>query len=393
MLKMDSVFNKRQDCCGCGACFNICPRNAIAMEEDEQGFLYPVIDKKKCVDCGLCVKVCQIGKEKDTLYHKAEQCYGIKHCDEIRKNSSSGGIYTAVSDKVIDDLKGACAGVRYDENFNVVHSLAFNSGERDCFRGSKYVQSDVGEIYKKVSALLKEDKTVLFSGTPCQVTALRRYLYELHIDEKNLITADIVCHGSPSPKIWRDYIKTIEDKYKGKLTGYTFRNKEAGWRGYHIKAQFDNGITVADNDVTYSYAVLFGADVMLRPSCYYCPYSSLGRCGDITIGDFWGIEKIDSDFSDNKGISMAFANSPKGEKIIEDVIKQNSLVYKKYSTNCLTQPNLYGSTDYSEYYDMFWQDYNKKGFIKVAKKYGGMGKFAKYYYYKRAIRTKLKRLK
>lgn len=388
MRKMGKLFDKKEDCYGCGACANICPKNAIELIQDEQGFSYPKVDQEKCIECGLCSKSCQIGKESNHKNLANEKCYGFKHNNAIRIKSSSGGIYSLLSDYVIK-MGGCCVGVIFDQEFNVVYKIADDEDTRNKFRGSKYVQSKTGTIYKQVGEKLLENRLVLFTGISCQVAGLKQYLEIKKINVEKLITIDMVCHGSPSPKIWKDYVAYLEKNSKGKLIDYSFRNKEHGWRGYHIKAVFDNGVVYDDNEISRTYANLFSKDLMIRPSCFYCPYTSLRRVGDITIGDFWGIEKIDNEFSDNQGISLVILNSEKGNKLFQN-IHTDEIVTKEFDTSSLTQPNLYKPTDYGNDYDEFWNDYKKHNYRFVAKKYGNQGLIGKIYYYKGAIKYKLK---
>lgn len=288
-------------------------------------------------------------------------------------------------------MRGGCIGVTFNEKFEVEHTVAANTIERNKFRGSKYVQSEMNDVQKQIKKLLQDNKKVLFTGTPCQVGAVKQFLNALNINIDNLITNDVVCHGSPSPAVWNDYVKYIEKYYGGKLVEYSFRDKKMGWRGYHIKAKFDNGSVIEDSKVLRSFAEIFSMDLMIRPSCFYCPYASLERSGDITIGDFWGIEKVDSSFSDNEGISLVLCNNHEGENFYDISKKTGQRKDKKYSSSVLTQPNLYKPTDFGEEYDSFWHDYKKHGFKRIAAKYGKIGVFGKIFYYKRAIKYRLQK--
>ena len=366
---------------------NACPKKAIHMEPDRQGFLYPVINMVKCVDCGLCKQSCQIGKARAVQNEEPSNCFGVKNSDCIRAVSSSGGVFTALLDKFIIGGGSAAVGAVFDSEMNVVHKTANTRKECDAFRGSKYVQSNMGTIYKEVADTLSSGQQLLFSGTPCQVAGLKEYSKAHRIDEARLLTVDLVCHGAPSPKIWADYISAIEKKYHSDVETYTFRDKSVGWRGYHVRVGLANGDSIAQNNLTQSFAVIFGKEVMLRPSCFYCPYASMERCGDVTIGDFWGIEGIDKDFSDNKGISMVLVNTPKGEKMFSAI--RPELNVKEYPSDVLTQPNLRKPTDFSLDYDAFWNDYESKDYLYVAKKYGGYGILRKFRYYKNAVKRKL----
>ena len=380
------LYVKKEDCCGCGACMNACPKNAIRMEADNQGFLYPVINAVDCINCGLCKQNCQIRKSKTMQNERSSHCFGVKNHDYVRAVSSSGGVFTAILDEVING-GGVVVGATFDSEMNVVHKTAQTRKECDAFRGSKYVQSDMGNIYKKVADTLSNKKKVLFSGTPCQVAGIKKYLEAHRIEMSGLYTIDLVCHGAPSPKIWKEYISVLENKYHSKIKNYTFRDKSAGWRGYHVRVELEDGRSVAQNDLTQSFAIVFGKEVMLRPSCFYCPYASMQRCGDITIGDFWGIDKIDKNFSDNKGISMVLINTSKGQEIFMAI--KSELDVKEYSSEVLKQPNLRKSTDFSVDYDIFWSDYDSKNYLYIAKKYGEYGLLRKIRYYKNAIKRKL----
>ena len=285
---------------------------------------------------------------------------------------------------------GVCTGVIFDNDYKVKHILARTQVERNLFRGSKYVQSSIENTYKQIASELRDDVPVLFTGTPCQVAGLRAYLQGTKTSDELLVTNDVVCHGVPSPGIWKDYVDFLQKKFNSKLTAFTFRNKMVGWRGYNISAEFENGKNVGNEKSTKIFTNLFLKDIMLRPSCFYCPYAQMGRCADITIGDFWGIEKVIPEFSDNQGISMVLLNTQRGEKVFDKVC--TTLEIEKCSVDKLTQHNLYTSTQHGEDYDRFWIDYHNGGFIKVAKKYGGYGALSKLRYYKAAIKFKVRRL-
>lgn len=388
---MNKLFERKMDCYGCRACEDICPKNAIQMEADEQGFSYPAVDQELCVSCGLCTKACQIGKTSEVRTNAAVRCLGVKNHDTIRLISSSGGIYTAISEYVLS-AGGLCVGAAYDEEMQVTHAFAATREERDRFRGSKYVQSNMGGIYRQIQKYLSAERSVLFTGTPCQCAALKLYLKTTKTDTNNLFVMDLVCHGAPSPGIWKEYVRVLEKEMGAKMVDYTFRNKEVGWRNYNIKAWFENGKTCTGGAKGRVFAKLFSADVMLRPSCYYCPYASLTRCTDVTIGDFWGIEQIDGAFSDNKGISMLLINTRKGAALWE-ACQANVESCKEYSVTQLTQPQLFGPTDHGYDYDKFWKAYTRKGYSCAAAKFGdGNQATAKYYTFMRKVRNKLRRL-
>ncbi|MFR5684657.1 MAG: Coenzyme F420 hydrogenase/dehydrogenase, beta subunit C-terminal domain, partial [Clostridia bacterium] len=292
-------------CYGCGACSKICPKNAIIMKMDKKGFFYPEIEKEKCIQCGLCEKVCW-NPESNNEYFKEPLVYAVKSKDmQTRLQSSSGGVFTQFA-KICLEENGVVYGACYAEDFEVKHIRIGNIEEIQKLRGSKYVQSNLKNVYSEVKKDLQNGKKVMFVGTPCQVYGLNQYLRG--IDKLNLILVDLVCHGVTSPKIWKDYITFIERKYHGKLSKYTFRNKEKGWRGYHPLAKFDNGRKIESRCIT-SYTNLFSTDLALREGCYQCNFSSTHRKSDITIGDFWGLEKTIPEFIDDLGVSLVLINT------------------------------------------------------------------------------------
>lgn len=386
------LFTEKEKCYGCGACYNICPKAAIELVADEQGFLYPIIDNQKCVECCMCKKVCQIDRELVSQEKKGTICYGIKNSDQVRNASSSGGIYTAFSNEILKH-KGLCAGAVFDPKMNVIHTLADNITKRNEFRGSKYIQSDMGFIYKSIERELKKGKEILFTGTPCQVSGLKTYLYSKKVDIQNLYLIDLVCHGVPSPGIWKAYIDFLEKKYNSKVIKYTFRDKDRGWHGYHIKVTFSNNKEIKEDKEVESFVTLFQRDIMLRPSCYRCPYASLQRTGDLTIGDFWGLEKSDLEFSDDKGVSMLIVNTNKGKKLFEKICATNDLKIRQYNITQLKQPNLYIHTEKGDFYNNFWSNYIKFGYERVAQKYGGCGKYQLFYRIRDSIIYRLNRRK
>ena len=365
---MISVYDKKEDCCGCTACENICPTNAIKMIPDEKGFVYPVIGQELCIDCGKCRKVCPFQNEIDVEKRLDNPLvYAVKQKDEkIRMESTSGGVYTAISNLTLDKA-GSIYGVKFDENFKVIHSKANNSYERDKFRGSKYIQSDLKDTFVKIQNELRRGQDVLFTGTGCQVAGLRKFLVDTKTDIDRLITNDIICHGTPSPLLWDDYLRFVQKK--NKLTSYTFRYKEKGWHGYNVRAEFQNGKSRTNSSDLKIYANLFSSNLALRPSCYNCKFANLNRPSDIMIGDFWGIEKTMPEIDDNKGISLVLINTDKG-KIVFDKIKENLEVWESNTRDCL-QPNLIEPTKKPPKREQFWQDYFNNGFEYIAKKYAG----------------------
>lgn len=364
---MELVKNKAQ-CCGCTACKSICPKQAIEMVEDDHGFLYPKIDQEKCINCGLCKKICfyQSGYKVLDNHLDRIETYAVKHKNlKTRMNSRSGGIFTALSDVMLNQ-NGVIYGVGYKDGFKVCYKRAETEEQRDEFRGSKYVQSEVGEIFKQVKSDLDAGKKVLFSGTPCHVAGLAKFIQ----NKENLFLVDIVCHGTPSPKVFKDYISFLEKKYGGKVEHFDFRDKSFGWNTC-IE-------TFIINEKKYKqeiYATLFGSCLSLRESCFNCKFTNLNRSSDITIADCWGIEKNRPDINDNKGISLVIVNTKKGKMLYSNTsleIEQYSIDIKDYM-----QPRLCSPNKKNERYEEFWNDYKEKGFEYIIQKYAGQNLLGK----------------
>lgn len=363
------IFHDKKDCSGCTACKSVCPNQAIKMKPDKEGFFYPVIDENLCIECGLCIDVCPMKNEVIIQEHFATpEVYAVKHVsDLVRMLSSSGGAYTAISDFVIEDKKGICYGAVFDEEFNVEHKDAITTDERNKFRGSKYVQSDLGNVFYQIKQNLIKGKSVLFTGTPCHTAGLAKYLELSKIDASNLILNDIICHGTPSPKIWKDYVVFIEEKNKSKIKNYTFRFKEKGWRGYNVKVEFESDHVKLNTKDVLKYVKLFNSNLILRPSCYHCKFSNLNRPSDLTIGDFWGIEKSMPEFEDSKGVSLVLVNTKRGKYVFERI--KSNFIYRQSNTVDCMQLNLYQPTPKPINREKFWKDYQNKGFEFVAKNY------------------------
>ena len=370
-----------EDCCGCTACASICPHNAISMKPDTLGFLYPEVDTEECVDCGLCEKVCAFNDNYDTSLSLSQpDVYAARHKDmqEI-ETSRSGAAFIALSDWVIEH-GGIVYGAGYTDHFRVVHKRAVSKEERNEFKGSKYVQSDLTGVFRQVKADLKAGLLVMFSGTPCQTAGLNSYVGKKL--RENLYLVDIVCHGVPGPFIWRDYLAYLEHKHGDKICWVNFRDKQLyGWTAHHESFKFVNG----GGKMTFTYT--FYKHIMFRHSCGVCPYTNTHRPSDITLADFWGWEKTDPTFNvDDKGVSLVLINTEKGRKLFE-AVKDNMNIIPVKLEDCL-QPNLqHPSIIHPKRMD-FERDYARKGFEYVMKKYGDMG----WRYRVRRILGKVKRI-
>ncbi|HCB96147.1 MAG TPA: F420H(2):quinone oxidoreductase [Ruminococcus sp.] len=354
------IFSSKNECCGCTACKQVCPKNAITMKPDSEGFLYPEIDSKLCIECGACKRVCafQNGYEKN----HSKKAYAIKHKDfNTRFTSRSGAVFVAVSDYILNH-NGSVYGAAFDEDFSVCHIRATDKSGRDKFKGSKYVQSDMKDTFKAVKEDLKNGMYVMFSGTACQVAGLIRYLGKC--DTSKLYTCDLACHGVPSPKIWMEYLKHCEQKFGGKVTKADFRDKTIGWNT-HKEAIWIDGYKHILNGYTY----LFYENDIERPSCYNCKYSSLDRPADFTLADFWGIDRVVKNFNDNKGVSLLLVNSEKGLQLLDEVSDNIVCVECDIESSIRSNPNLSHPTAKPDSREGFWDFYYKNGFEKTYKKY------------------------
>lgn len=356
-----------KDCCGCTACAAVCGHSAIIMQPDSLGFKYPKVDMAKCVECGLCERVCSFNSEYKTPdNYKQPIPYGcrLKSTDELMK-SRSGGAFVALSDLILDK-GGVVYGVGYKQHFKVAHKRATTKEERDEFRGSKYVQTDLDGIFTEVRKDLMERKWVMFTGTGCQVAGLKAFI-PTKLQEK-LITVDIVCHGVPSPKIWEDYIKYLEEREGGEIDRVDFRNKKFGWNTHKETYYFSNPHKEVSN-TTYTH--LYFTHLTMRSSCEQCFFCNIRRPGDLTLADFWGWEKTGNQLnSDNKGLSLVFVNTPKGHDIFKE--SSHQLEYFQPKLEDCMQSHLIRPTKGNPKAAKFQREYETKGFEDVLKKYGNI---------------------
>lgn len=314
------VFENKTECCGCGACQAICPKNAIEMVEDEYGFIYPRIDESKCVNCNLCKKTCAYMNPRKMNDEKKVYASVSKN-DENLKRSASGGVFYELANSIISDggVVYGCSMEYKNDKLTPKHIRVNNQENLKKLQGSKYVQSECGNIYKLVKTDLINGKKVLFSGTPCQIEGVKSFLQ--YKEYENLFLVDIICHGVPSRKMFQDYIENFEIENNCKVKEFYFRDKDKGW-GLFFKVVYEkNGKTEKTVKPSYesSFYQLFLDSSIYRENCYKCPYATENRNSDLTIGDFWGIgqEHPDVDIDSKRGISCIIANSNKGKKIIE----------------------------------------------------------------------------
>lgn len=313
MIKID----KKENCCGCTACYSICPKKAITMVEDSEGFKYPKVDKSKCIDCKLCEKVCPILNKSKAKSIKEAKVIRTKD-KKILGQSTSGGFFTPISEYIIKN-GGYVFGALFKEN-KIMHKSINKTEELEKFRGSKYVQSDLGNTFLEVKDLLDKDKYVLFSGTPCQINGLKSFLRR---DYDKLYTVDVVCHGTPSPLLFRKYVEYIERKYKSKIKKINFRNKTYGYHVGTMKIEFENGKTYYGSARTDYMLKPFFKEISSRPTCYECKFKTRDHISDFTIYDCWSANKINNQIKDDdKGYTNLIINTKRGKELLKLIEEQ-----------------------------------------------------------------------
>lgn len=323
------IIQDKHNCCGCGACEQICPRHCIIMKEDNEGFLYPVINQKDCINCGLCEKVCQYINPFESKIEPLSTYAFVSGDTEKRDKSSSGGLFSQLADSILSN-GGYVVGASFDANWNVALSCIEKTEQLDSLRRSKYVKASVGNIFIEVKKLLEEGKTVLFCSTPCQVNGLNHFLRSK--EYPNLICVDFTCHAVPSPRIWRDYLCSVS---RGRKVDYiTFRNKKLnGWNNYSLEIKSQGNILVAEGNKQNLYMRGFLQNLYNRPSCENCASRCFKTGSDLMIGDFWNVEKYHKEdiFNDNRGVSLAMALTLKGEQLLQRISESNILIKVPYS--------------------------------------------------------------
>lgn len=317
-----------KDCCGCNACAQGCPRKCIILQEDSEGFLYPKINLDTCINCGLCEKLCPILNQKDKK--TPLKVYAtINKNKEVREQSSSGGIFNLLATHVIQN-GGVVFGARFNEKWEVIHDYTDTLKDLSSFQGSKYVQSYIGNSYAKAEYFLKSGREVLFSGTPCQLAGLKQYLKKNYA---NLLAVDFVCHGVPSPKVWKIYLQNILVSFKADYSSIdriSFRDKTSGWKNFSLRIDWKSNIhhpSFCETLQQNLYLKGFLCDLYLRPSCYQCPTRNGKSGSDITIADYWNIQSVCPDLDDDKGTSLVLINSEKGK----DIFNTMSVIAKETS--------------------------------------------------------------
>lgn len=353
-----------EKCYGCMACKSICPFDAIETEWDDRGFLVPKIETTKCRDCGLCTKACPAKSRKCDENENPIKAYAARLiAEKQRMESQSGGVFTALAEVALEQT-GIVYAVAMKENNRIGYRRIDSFSSLKGVKGSKYVQAETDDAYKNIEADLREEKRVLFSGTPCFIDGLYGYLQNRKCSAEKLWTCDIVCHGVPGQGLWLAYIDQLKQRYKRQIVGFTFRDKSFGWRrnisGYHVGKR---------RMITENWARLYESQCCLREICYKCPYANIQRKGDVSIGDYWGIEKIHPELDDDTGVSLVLINTDRGEKLFKAAAEKLS-VMETALEDCL-QPNLMKPTEKPEEYEDFWKCVKTEGMWETAAMYTG----------------------
>lgn len=361
------MIEKKQNCTGCYACYTICPRSCIIMDTDKEGFGYPKVNEQRCIDCHLCEKGCPVLKP---IAEPAKKDLPISFAacsrnNAVRMQSSSGGIFSELAQAILGQ-GGVVFGAAFQDDFSVSHICVESVDELGKLRGSKYLQSRIGSTYKQAKNFLEKGRLVYFSGTPCQIEGLLSYLGK---EYDNLYTQDLICHGVPSPMVWEKYVKHREKEAASKAQKVSFRHKEDSWQKYFVRFDFKDGTSYIRDHSEDLYITGFLRDLSLRPSCYDCRFKTINRHADITLADFWGIEKICPEMNDDKGTSLVLIHSQKGKKLWNMISDQ--IVYRSVETEQAIKYNTAAVQSVNEPHnrDAFMKAIRRGNFEKTVRKF------------------------
>ena len=359
----------REKCPGCRLCEIVCPVNAITFAADSRGFHYPFVSEALCVKCGLCQRSCPQNTPEIPKITYEQKAFAAWSCNRnIRKTSSSGGIFSELAAQVLKN-GGAVCGAAFSSDFSVRHIFIESSDELSKLRGSKYVQSDISSVYPALSSRLKK-QNVLFVGTPCQVAAIKKFVNMHNLNSANLYTCDLVCHGAPSPLIWQEYLNDLKRKYKSIPQEISFRNKDDGWVRYNMKIIFANGKTYKKNSPCDCFSRGFLRELISRECCGTCDYASPYRQGDLTLCDFWGYKAVgEFDRDTDEGISLVIINNSHGDNLWQQI--ENKIVKFPRDVQQAMQGNrcFHKAFPNSPLRETFWRDYLRRGYEFVRRKY------------------------
>lgn len=360
------VLSDKTKCTGCTACLAVCPLDCISMRVDIEGFLYPDVDNSKCVSCGACEKVCPV------LYQTAKeqavpQAYGIRAKDmELRLKSSSGGIFTLLAERILED-GGAVFGVSMSPDCKSAHHIMVETpAALAALRGSKYIQSSLDDTFRTVRTELENGRKVLFTGTPCQADGLKNFLGR---EYDNLLCVEIICHGVPSPALWREYVEYLEKKTGAPIVKAEFRHKKLGWKLFGARLENSKRRVLYSTLRNDPYILMFLKNQCLRPSCYQCHSKGLTRNADLTVGDFWGIQNVAPELDDDKGTSLVLVHTEKGNRALRAILEETEYQEVDCMAALKDNPAMLRSVGRPAARDSFFVDMGAMNFKALQKKY------------------------
>lgn len=356
-------------CTGCLACYNACNKDAIQLINDEEGFVRPVIKSNLCVECGACVNACPVFSAIEPENKEPIDAYAAWSRDrKIVRKSSSGGFFPTIASWIYSN-GGVVYGAAFDESFNLQHIRTTSENELNKLVGSKYLQSFIGYAYKQVKQDLKNGLQVLFVGTPCQISGLNSFLGD-KINKSQLITIDLVCHGVPTPTMFREYKNYLEKKYNSKLEYYSFRDKKWSWFHFNTHAIFSNKKEYYGKWEEDIFMRGFLREYFLRPSCHKCLYANLKRQGDFTIADYWGyIYKKGEKKNRDKGINVVFVNTKKASLLLHNIEDKLNIYYRPLAEAVRWNEALASPFPENARRKDFWNDYKSKGYKDIVEEY------------------------
>lgn len=354
----------KEDCCGCCACCSVCPLGIIEMLADNEGFLYPHVNEQFCINCGHCENVCPMLRVPSEA-ERPKAFAAWNRDNTVRAESSSGGIFSALMQQTLQ-RGGVIIGAAFDSTMILRHQSAQNDVESHKFRGSKYLQSLIGDVYLEAQEFLQQGRRVLFSGTPCQVAGLYTFLGG---DDENLLTCDLVCHGVPSPKVFAMYTANLEKRYRAKVQRIAFRRKDCGWKRFSVALSFDDSTEYRRVLTDDPFMLGFLSNTYLRPSCHSCRFSRFPRVADMTLGDFWGVGDHHPEWDDDQGTSLILTQTKKGQDAF-DVIRGSLVVHDAdLDVAIRSNPCICGSVPAGKSRVEFFSDLDRLSFEKLIKKY------------------------
>ncbi len=364
---MIELFDQKKNCCSCAACMNICPKQAIRIKSDADGFNYPEIDRTVCIECGLCKKVCAFQNVSVNKNDPIATYVAISKDKDVLSLSSSGGAFVALASLVIKK-KGVVFGCAYNDSMEPEHICVDNLLDIKKIQGSKYVQSNINNTYTQAKKYLKEGRQVLFTGTPCQIAGFKSYIGK---EYSNLITVDLICHGVPSIDFFKGYIKYIEKNVRGTVIDFKFRDKSKGWGHVEKVVYRQNGVIkekLIQPFESYYHSYFLSGDI-LRENCYECKYACKDRQGDFTIGDYWGIEKVHPKVDTKNGVSILLVNTPKAFNLMDEIAKYLDLTDSVFEQAIEQNEQLKKPTCKSDRRAKIFKAWNEGGYNSVAHEY------------------------